>query len=1197
MRGLIIVIAATLAIVLAYLLMGWFRFVDPGKPPIESIRATLQLKNKAVANLENQEFLPAIEALRAVIKAVPDDPFGAQNLAVAGVMGIDSFDKARDPEKYQAASEAAEEGILLLDAGSSNKAIGIYLSARRDARLGNSKTAYASYLSAAHRADEMADAASQKAAYWYAAYEVARDNNLEVPSDALFALLTNTLESSPRNLFVLTEALPFAVTAAPKDLPKLISATRLAVKPLRDGMVKRLGVRGDPIALLDDAQAAVDAGNPKDAARPLGVLTRILRPDSRTKSDQRIVLPNLLEFVRLDFEPRFYSNYSFGERPENAISFTEPSPSWTGPATEIVADGIASLLTGDINSDGTIELFAVRPSDTETTISRIASSNSDADFDWSIVIPGSYHSARLVDLDNDFSNTPSSINPQAGDTPCRTTDLDLIVFGDDGITIMRNENQSTSFEQIPDALPNELESISNVAVFDAESDGDLDLLVATENGVSLFLNRGDATFEATTEPIDGGIEVGATLKLIPVDIDRDVDIDVLVLREKDPALAYFENLRHGRLRLRMIDRALGPEVVPTDLALLDADENASWDLLVTSKTSGQLLRSVTPQPGKWSVIESTSVPMSGALLSADFDNDGRVDAISGNGAIYAGLGSAPWFTKAGSTETKVFDNAVSADFDYDGAFDLATVGVATVNTLRNSTSEAGKSIRVTLLAEQISRGQRDASGRVNSYGLGTTVEARFGERFVPHVVSEPTTYIGVGEANEVDSIRLVWPNGIPSHIVSPVSDQYLCEKQTLKGSCPYLYGWDGEKFAFITDLLWAAPVGLRFADGVQATPREWEHLAIPGRLVQPQGDRYELRVTEELWEAAYFDEIKLTAIDHPPGTELITNEKVGPPEIASPRTRAVSDIVSPSSAIAVYSDESTAEFLPQLLSVDGRFAHTYREKYRQGLVEQHAIELTFPESAFAASGSEQTLLLTGWIRPTDTSINVALSHDPRLESPLPPRLLIPNGDDWQVAEPYIGFPGGKTKTIAVDVTGLIDAQQRRLRIETSMEFGWDRMALVTGAGQAFRETSCTLLSANLQERGFSARIAEFNGGPEQYDYQDVTTEPQWPLIEGRFTRLGDVSELLGEADDRLAVIGSGDEIQLSFSAPPPPPTGWVRDFVLSSVGWDKDADLNTIYGDSSEPYPTLGVTQYPEFHDFDSREDSSYQTRRFINAP
>ena len=121
-----------------------------------------------------------------------------------------------------------------------------------------------------------------------------------------------------------------------------------------------------------------------------------------------------------------------------------------------------------------------------------------------------------------------------------------------------------------------------------------------------------------------------------------------------------------------------------------------------------------------------------------------------------------------------------------------------------------------------------------------------------------------------------------------------------------------------------------------------------------------------------------------------------------------------------------------------------------------------------------------------------------------------------------------------------------------------------------------LQTANLHFRGFSHRIPHPGNGPEDYDYQNVSRVPKWAPLNGHFTRYGDVRELLQATDNRLTVIGSGDEITLEFAGPEnPPPAGWTRDFVLYNAGWDKDGDLNTILGQSSEPLPFQEMSSYP----------------------
>ena len=53
----------------------------------------------------------------------------------------------------------------------------------------------------------------------------------------------------------------------------------------------------------------------------------------------------------------------------------------------------------------------------------------------------------------------------------------------------------------------------------------------------------------------------------------------------------------------------------------------------------------------------------------------------------------------------------------------------------------------------------------------------------------------------------------------------------------------------------------------------------------------------------------------------------------------------------------------------------------------------------------------------------------------------------------------------------------------------------------------------------------------------------------------------------------GDAVRLTFdaSALPPVPEGWVRDWLFVSDGWDKDADKNTVAGQTVEPLPFHGM--------------------------
>ena len=51
----------------------------------------------------------------------------------------------------------------------------------------------------------------------------------------------------------------------------------------------------------------------------------------------------------------------------------------------------------------------------------------------------------------------------------------------------------------------------------------------------------------------------------------------------------------------------------------------------------------------------------------------------------------------------------------------------------------------------------------------------------------------------------------------------ISEIQRQVSSCPVLFAWDGNKFAFVTDVLGVGGIGFNLARGNYATPRPWPH--------------------------------------------------------------------------------------------------------------------------------------------------------------------------------------------------------------------------------------------------------------------------------------------------------------------------------------------------------------------------------------
>ena len=140
-------------------------------------------------------------------------------------------------------------------------------------------------------------------------------------------------------------------------------------------------------------------------------------------------------------------------------------------------------------------------------------------------------------------------------------------------------------------------------------------------------------------------------------------------------------------------------------------------------------------------------------------------------------------------------------------------------------------------------------------------------------------------------------------------------------------------------------------------------------------------------------------------------------------------------------------------------------------------------------------------------------------------------------------------------------------------------------------------SADLRYRGFShAKIHPARTQPEGFNYEEWSPVTMWNPTPGLYTRYGEVRELLTQADDRLVIMGSGDELRLLYNAHglPPVPAGWKRDFLLLVDGWAKDADSNTAYARTVGPLPFHGMPTYPYSapqHFPDDPEHREYQWR------
>jgi hypothetical protein len=379
-----------------------------------------------------------------------------------------------------------------------------------------------------------------------------------------------------------------------------------------------------------------------------------------------------------------------------------------------------------------------------------------------------------------------------------------------------------------------------------------------------------------------------------------------------------------------------------------------------------------------------------------------------------------------------------------------------------------------------------------------------------------------------------------------------------------------------------------------------EYIRISGDFFKERNGRYSLKITEELWETLYLDQVELIAVDHPDTVEVFVDERFVPtsPSRTPLRLYKISEQLTPVSAV----DDRGNDLLPQIRAKDDIYASDMIPTRFQGVTELHDLVLDLGRLNPADS---VVLFLDGWIFPTDASINLAMGQSDDFESVSPYLQMIDHDGQWTTVLDNISFPMGKSKTVVVDLAGLFPTNDYRIRIRTNMEIYWDHIFFSRGRVRSpTKLTTMAAISGNLDYRGFS-RVYRKGGryGPHWFDYGDVTLEPKWRDLGGFYTRFGDVLELLLEADEQYVIMNAGDEVSIEFDADRAPPLepGWKRDYLIYTYGWLKDGDLNTAAGQTVEPLPFRGMTEYPYGPDEAYPDDPEhreylrrYNTRRVI---
>lgn len=757
---------------------------------------------------------------------------------------------------------------------------------------------------------------------------------------------------------------------------------------------------------------------------------------------------------------------------------------------------------------------------------------------------------------------------------------DLVLAGAGGVRLLRQDSPSVFTDVTAQTkLPKSVTTAGYTGAWavDIEADGDLDIVLGAKNGSPMVLrNNGDGTFL----PIHPFAGISGVSGFAWADLDADGNPDAAII-DGAGRLHVFMNLRQGQFHERPL-----PPGLPLVKAVAVADGNNDGILdLLALQADGAIIRISDKSEGQsWETAEIARVPNANGKVAgelrlhvADLDNNGALDLFlsSATPSADGSRGALVWLGEVNGSFTllpqpagpaMVFD---VADLRNNGHLDL--LGLSADGQALQAINQSPKNYHWQVVRPHAVQAVGDQ--RINPFGVGGEIEIRSGLLVQKQPITGPQLHFGLGEQTEAEVVRVIWPNGTVRAEFGVKADQDVVTEQRLKASCPFLFAYNGKQMEFVKDAVpWGSAIGLRIntlGSAQIAATGEWYKIG-RDQLV-PHDGFYDIRVTAELWEVYYYDYLALMTVDHPAGTEIFVDERF----VIPPAKLGITTVATPHN-IARAVDDTGQDVTDLVSTLDGKAVSSFGRGQFQGVTRDHYLEVDLGDDA--PKSGPLYLVAQGSIHDTESSVNVAITQGNRWRAH-GLSVEVPDGrGGWVTAQDNLGFPAGRKKTILFNLTSVFrPGTARRVRLRTNLEIYWDAIHWAQGAPDTpLKETTLDPEAADLHYRGYSVmQMPVGAGAPEVPDYNRIEgTKQHWRDLIGYYTRYGDIRELINKIDDRYVIVNSGDEMSLRFPEQPPPPAGWVRDFVIKGDGWIKDGDFNSTFSKTVLPLPYHAKNEY-----------------------
>jgi len=415
-------------------------------------------------------------------------------------------------------------------------------------------------------------------------------------------------------------------------------------------------------------------------------------------------------------------------------------------------------------------------------------------------------------------------------------------------------------------------------------------------------------------------------------------------------------------------------------------------------------------------------------------------------------------------------------------------------------------------------------------------------------------------------------NTNPTRTISLTSATLVIAYYEQGSSCPSLFIWNGTSYVYVAEVSNHGWLG--YIDCITDDPdwpivywrnNPWDYIPLNGTQLQTRNGYYDMVLTQKWNEIFYLDSTYLVVVDHPSDVNVystMVEQYLDPAYMGKIYTVSK----TPSSPISAV-NEKGENVLPQIQAMDDVFTPGINGIQSQSWNKISWNRLTLDLGDL--SNAEQIKLvvrgIVDWGAAEDYTVWIDKFFDP--DNPAPtgaqitpaPYLEVKDANgNWVRVPESRQFPippDGIARTFVVDLTGLFLTDDYSMRINNFWNVTFDYIAVDTTT---------------------QANITTWEIYPHAELYQTFTTDS---VSSGNFTRYGDVTALILNADDMFVIGKQGDTVSLAFPTADlaPPAEGMERDYFLFDSLWFKDETGNWGYGFdfTVDPLPFQSMSGFP----------------------